>query len=352
MEITIIGRKSSGKTRLFSILTGLEYRQFANEKQIGVAFVPDERVDKLSEYYKPKKTINAKVTFIDLPGVDKDEFYSSKRVAEYKNSDALIYLIPYFSGYTTESSLSIEDEIKRFEDESIISDLASVETRVASLTRTMQKRKEKEDEIEMNLMQKLMTQFEAGKALRFLEFSEDEEIKLKGFSFLTLKPILFVVNIDDEKINVINGIIKNLKDKFQANHFYNFSFISCDTEYDLMNMDKTERDEFLKELNLQEDGRTRVLKDAFSLLDKICFFTVGEDEVRAWPIKRGTKAKEAAGQVHTDIEKGFIRAEVFNYNDWDLYKSEEKIKEMKLFRLEMKDYVVKDGDIMHFRFNK
>lgn len=353
MEISIIGRKNAGKTLLFSILTQLEYKQFISEKQVGVAKIPDNRVDKLSEYFKPKSIVHAKVNFIDFPGVAKDEFYSAKRVAEYKTCDALCYVIPLFMNEDKNGDEVVEpeQEIKKFEEESLIADLSSVETRIDSLKKTMQKRKEKEDELELKLMLKIKENLEKNIPIRMIELSEDEKRIARGFSFLTLKPILYILNISEKQIGSINEIIENLRSKI-SDSFHKISFICCQTEYDLVMMSEDERNEFLKELNLKEDARTRVLQELYSLLDRICFFTVGPDEVKAWQIKKGTKAKEAAGVIHSDIEKGFIRAEVYHFNDWLKYKTEEELKKEKLFRLEMKDYEVKDGDIVHFRFNK
>ena len=352
MEIAIIGRKNSGKSLLFSILTELEYQQFNSEKKVGVAKIPDTRVDKLAQFYKPKSIVHAKVTFLDFPGVSKEEFYSSKRIAEYKNVDALCYVIPSFDDQIdSEEKISSEDEIKKFEEESILADLSSIETRIENLKRTMQKRKEKEDEVELKLMIKLKEQLEKGLALRNFELNEDEKKIARGFSFLTLKPILYIINISEDKISSINHMIGKLN-KTINDYFHKVSYISCQTEHELMMMSQEERNEFLKELQIEQEAKPRVLYQLFSLLDRICFFTVGEDEVKAWPIKKGTKAKEAAGVIHSDIEKGFIRAEVFHYNDWETYKTEEELKKAKLIRLEMKDYEVKDGDIIHFRFNK
>ncbi|MCR4421787.1 MAG: DUF933 domain-containing protein [Exilispira sp.] len=353
MEIAIIGRKESGKTLLFSILTQLEYHKFSVENQVGVAKIPDFRVDKLVEYFKPKSIVHAKVTFIDFPGVAKEEFYSAKRIAQYKNCDALCYVIPYFMNQmeTNEEKIEPEQEIKKFEEESIIADLSSVETRIESLKRSMQKRKEKEDEIELKMMIKLKENLEKGIPIRSIELNEDEKKISKGFSFLTQKPILYILNISEQQIQKIDSILNDLTTKI-ADSYHKISFISCQMEYDLMMMNEEERNEFLKELNLKEDAKTRILQQVFSLLDQICFFTVGQDEVKAWQIKKGTCAKEAAGTIHSDIEKGFIRAEVYHYSDWEKHRSEEELKREKLLRLEMKDYEVKDGDIIHFRFNK
>ncbi len=352
MEIAIIGKKGSGKSLLFSILSEHEYHQFNTEKQIGVAKIPDIRIDNLAAHYKPKSIVYAKVTFIDFPGVTKEEFYSAKRIAEYKNSDAICYVIPYFNDdlYNGEK-IEPEDEIKKFEEESILADLASVETRIESLKKTMQKRKDKEDELEFKLILKLKENLEKGIPLRNIELNEDEKKITRGFSFLTLKPIIYIINISEDKIKKIDELMNNLIKKIDDT-YHKITFISCQTEYDLMLMSQQDRIEFLKELNIEEEAKSRILKQIFSLLDRICFFTVGEDEVKAWPIKKGTRAKEAAGVIHSDIEKGFIRAEVFHYDDWEKYRTGDELKKAKLIRLEMKDYKVKDGDIIHFRFNK
>ncbi len=353
MEVAIIGQKNSGKSLLFSTLTELEYHQFNSEKQVAVAKVPDQRVDNLAKFFMPKSIVHASITFIDFPGVLKEEFYSPKRIAEYKNADAMCYLIPYFGddSESKDEKVEIEKEIKKFEEESIIADLKSIETRIESLKRTMQKRKVKEDELELRLMIKLQEQLEKGLPIRNLQMNEDEKKIARGFSFLTLKPILYIINISEKRLQEIEKIMEDLKNKITDN-YHNISFISCKAEYDLMMMNVEDRVEFLKELNLKQDAKSRILQELFFLLDRINFFTVGHDEVKAWPIKKGTKAKEAAGAIHSDIEKGFIRAEVYHYDDWEKYKSEDELKKAKLIRLEMKDYEVKDGDIIHFRFNK
>lgn len=353
MEIALIGKKYTGKTTIFNLLTNMNADHYSQEIHEGMAEVPDERIDTLFEIYKPAKKVYAKFKIIDMPGVSKDKFFSSNYMANFKNSDALIYVIRTFKNEEVpyEGNIDPLSEIKQFEEETIISDLAIAENRIKKLKIILKKRKDKNDEIEFKILEKIKNQLENNRPIRELELKEDEKKVIRGFTFLSQKPILYILNIDENEIPLQDKVIEKYDLNKIIDSDHKISFICAKIEKELDEMDEDEKKEFINEYGIKIEAKKRILKEAFSLLELICFLTTGKDEVRAWPIKNGTKAKEAAGAIHSDIERGFIKAEVFHYNDFIKYKSEHKLKELNLIKLEGKEYIVKDGDIINFRFN-
>lgn len=353
MEIAIIGKKYTGKTTIFNLLTGMNVDHYSKENHEGMAEVPDERIDKLFDIYQPAKKVYAKFKVIDMPGVSKDKFYSSSYMSGFKNTDALIYVIRTFNNEEVPFDEKIDpiNEIKQFEEEIIISDLAITEARLEKLTNKMKKRKDKNDEDEFKLLEKIKTHLDNMKPIREMELHEDEKKIIRGFTFLSQKPILYILNIDENEISLQEKIIDKYSLSQIIDPFHKVSFICAKVEKELDDLDNEEKIDFMNDYGIKIEAKKRILKEAFSLLNLICFLTAGKDEVRAWPIKKGTKAKQAAGTIHSDIERGFIKAEVFHYNDLIKHNNEHKLKELNLIRLEGKEYIVKDGDIINFRFN-
>jgi|YNPMSStandDraft_1061717.scaffolds.fasta_scaffold00068_10 hypothetical protein len=353
MEVAIIGKKTTGKTTLFDILTSKNSDPFSKESNEGICFVNDERIDYLNNIFQPKKKTYAQFKIVDIPGVEREKFYSGSYISNFKISDALIYVIKTFSNeqFQIEEKFDPEKEIKEFENESIINDLATIESRLEKLAIQMKKRKSQEDENEHKLLIKLKEYLEKEIPLRNIKLTNDEIKIIKGFTFLSLKPIIFVINIDENELELKDKIF----DKYNLNQFkekYIIIPICCKIEKELSKMEQNEAEEFLKYYKIEKPAKEIIIKNAFNLLDLICFLTYGKDEVRAWPIKNGTNAKLAAGTIHSDIEKGFIKAEVIHFEDF--YRENgnlNKLKEKNLIKMEGKEYIVKDGDMINFKFN-
>lgn len=353
MEVAIIGKKYSGKTTLFNILTGQNIDSFSTTINEGICFVKDERIDFLAKIYEPKKKTYAQFKVIDMPGVDKDKFYSSSNLSNFKISDALVYVIRTFNNpeFEVDYKIEPEKEITQFESESILNDLAQIENRLQKLEIQMKKRKSPEDENELKLLLKLKESLEKEIPLRKLNLNQDELKIIKGFTFLSLKKIIFILNIDETEIELKEKIFEkyNLtkcKDKFTIIP------VCCKIEKELLSLEENEKEEFMKLYKLDNPAKELIIKETFKLLDLICFLTYGKDEVKAWPIKNGTTAKIAAGTIHSDIERGFIKAEVIHFNDFfNENGNMSKIKEKNLLKMEGKEYIVKDGDMITFKFN-
>jgi len=352
MEVSIIGKKYSGKTTLFDILTGLETDPFSIDIHEGMCEVPDERIEKLSGIFEPKKKIYAQFKMIDMPGVSKENFYSSNYLNKFKNSDALIYLLRTFENPQTPVDYPINPvaEIEQFEQEAIISELVITENRLEKLEAQMKKRKDKNDELEFKTLTKIKKYLEELVPLRSSGLTDDEKKIVRGFTFLSLKPVLFLLNCDEQEMELQDKIFEKYSLSMDDPNKKIMS-ICCKIEKEIQKLQDNEKAEYMSMYDLEVPGKNKVLSKTFELLDLICFLTYGKDEVRAWPIKKGLHAKLAAGTIHSDIEKGFIRAEIFAYTDFEKYGTISKLKENNLVRLEGKEYIMKDGDMVNFRFN-
>jgi len=360
MKIGIAGLPMSGKTTLFNMATRSnaqvrDYLSQSEEINTGVIKVPDSRLDYLTTIYKPKKTVFATVEFTDIPGVTKDEKgFSAKTLANIRNCDAILLVVRVFTGNEVPH---VHDRIDPLSDldelslEFIFSDLQTVQNKIERNNKDLKGGKKPELLRELAFMDKLKNQLENNEWLSHLTFTPDEEAMLKGFSFLTLRPMVVAGNCSDDQI-------KNQDDP-QVKSFLagssklglNALLISGKTEMEISVLSPEEEQAFLKEFGITESGRDRLIKEAYRALNYISFITVGEDEVRAWPIQKDTRAQKAAGKVHSDIERGFIRAEVVAYDDFTSNGGMAGARQAGLVRLEGKDYLMADGDIVQFRFN-
>src|SRR5919109_1187766 len=342
MKVGLIGHRSAGKTTIFNMLTGLQAQVGSfggrNEIHLGVIKVPDARIDKLAQIYEPKKTTYAEIRFTDFPPNQSDENLKSNNplVAQMREVDAIALVLRDFDGDV--------DPLKELNDlltEMILTDLTVVENRRIRL------RKEKARPLEEGLLERCAKALENEQSLRNLDFSADEETLASGFAFLSRKPLLVIFNQADEKAG------KPLDPPYQA-ELQRRGLVGLalagKVEMEIAQLDESDRMAFLKEIGIAEPARERFIRTTYSLMNLISFFTTGGDEVRAWTITRGTAARQAAGKIHSDIERGFIRAEVVAYDDFIVHGSEAKCKEAGKLRLEGKDYTIKDGDIIHFRF--
>lgn len=361
MEIGIIGLPFSGKTTLFSTLTGLDSSTAQHTGKIevhrGIVKVPDERLDRLTEIFRPKKQVNATIEYIEVGGVDQEaahgKGFDPQFLAVLKNTDALCHVVRAFRNDAVphpEGSIDVVRDVQIMEAEFILSDLAIVENRITRLEKQIQRAKNEEDIKELELMKRFREQLEAEKPLRELEMSEEEQRKVRGYQFLSAKPLIIAVNYGEEDIVREEEILKPLRD-FATHPNVVVTGFSAKVELEISQLDEEDREIFLQEMNITEPALHKLIRKSYELLGLISFFTVGEDECRAWTIRQNTTAQKAAGVIHSDLERGFIRAEVVNYRDFIQYGSLAKCREKGILRLEGKDYIVQDGDIITVRFN-
>jgi len=356
MKIGLIGLPKSGKTSLFNLLTGASvatssFGTARGEMHTGVARVPDERVDRLSALYHPKKTTFATFEVVDLAGIAKGE-RESLEAKEFRNADALLHVVRAFpdaSGVAPDPRRDIGD----LETELILADLEVIERRLERLEASLKKKRAEADAREQEILLKVKPALEGEAPLRSASLTEDEARALRGFTFLSQKTILHCLNLAEKDINRASELllIFGLAD-VAARAGTRIGWVSAVIEAEVAELAGPEQAAFLADLGLTEPAIRRVLRDCYALLGLISFFTVGEDEVRAWSIPRGTRAQDAAGAVHSDIARGFIRAEVVGYDELlAAAGSMAVVRERGQFRLEGKEYIVEDGEICHFRFN-
>ena len=350
MKVGIVGLAGSGKTTIFNALTGLAAevgyggRDRAN---VGVIKVPDERVDRLADLFKPKKKTYAEMAFVDVAGPEAEQAerhsgLDPKLVQHMRETDALVHVVRAFeSPYATGAADAAKD-IKAFEDELMLTDLVQIENRLERL------KKEKDSARERETLERLKNSLESETSLRDVEIGADEVQIIAGFRFLSLKPLLLLLSVGEDRISA--DVPGDVSAAAAANHL-DLIQMCGKAEMDIAQLDPSEQRDFLVDLGISEPARDRFIRAAYALLDLISFLTAGEDECRAWPIRRGTTAHKAAGKIHSDIERGFIRAEVIRFEDLIEYGSEARCREHGKHKLEGKDYIVKDGDVVHFRFN-
>jgi GTP-binding protein YchF len=342
MKVGLIGHRSSGKTTIFNMLTGLQAQVggFGGKEEVhlGVIKVPDTRIDKLAQIYKPKKTTYAEIRFTDFPPNEGEDHLKSNHavIGQMRDVDAMaLVLNDYEPG---------ADPLRALNDllaDMILADMDVVENRRSRL------KKEKARALEEALLERCANTLENEASLRNLAFTADEENLLSGFGFLSRKPVLVLFNQSDDKAG--QELAPRYAEELKQRGLEGLA-LAGKVEMEVAQLDEGDRAAFLKEIGILESARDRFIRASYRLLKLISFLTAGEDEVRAWTITEGTRARKAAGKIHSDIERGFIRAEVVAYEEFIAYGSEAKIKEAGKLRLEGKDYIVRDGDIAHFRF--
>jgi ribosome-binding ATPase len=356
MKIGLIGLPKSGKTTLFNLLTGANvatsrYDTGRAELHTGIARVPDPRVDRLSELFKPKKTTYATFEVVDLAGIAKGE-RTGLDTREFRNADALLHVVRAFE----DAALPVSDprrDIGDLETELILADLEVVERRLERLEASIKKRRTDVEVKEQQILQRLKGELEGEHALRAVDIAGEDAKLIRGFTFLSQKPILHCVNLDEKSVGEGERVVERFGlEAVAARPHTRVGWVSALIEGELAQLAGEEQAAFLTDLGLREPALRRLLQDCYALLGLISFFTVGDDEVRAWPIPRGTRAQDAAGTVHTDIARGFIRAEVNTYDE--LVAANGSFADLRArgqLRLEGKDYTVHDGEVCHFRFN-
>ncbi len=341
MKAGLVGYAQSGKTTLFNALTGLHAGARA-QVNLGAIKVPDPRIDALSAIYKPKKTTYAEMRFVDVPGPKtKGSGLDDEALRALTEVDAFCLVVrgfPALDGTPADPARELVD----FDAELVLHDLGIVEKRLDRMRREHGKGTNAFQELE-----RLHAHLDQGNPLRSMAWSEAEEKELAHYDFLSRRPVLAVVNVSEE--SAAAPAPQAVQDAARARSAQVLS-LCASVEAEIAELDAAEQPEFLKSLGLEEPARARFLRAAYALLDLISFFTVGEDEVRAWPIHRGDKAPRAAGRIHSDLERGFIRAETMAYQAFIAAGSEAKVRQEGKFRLEGKEYVVEDGDIINIRF--
>jgi GTP-binding protein YchF len=355
MELALIGLPNSGKTTVFNAVTraGVEVTPYANPKaepNVAVVDVEDERVERLAEMYQPKKVVHATVTFVDFVGMarrggEDGEIFSASTMGLVKNADALAYVVRNFAGAGEGEPTPLRD-VERLDEELLLADLIVVEKRLERIDAAEKKGiATHEVKLQGKALRRIHAQLEAGGAARDLELTADEEMAVRGFQLLTQKPALVIVNSSESQF----GNNQELLDQIAAHHRV-IEFAGA-FEMELARLDDDEAKAFLEDIGIAGSARSRLTRLAHEVVGYITFFTVGPKEVHAWNIRRGDTAVDAAGAVHTDLARGFIRAERFTYDDLMTQGSEKAVKEAGLFHLEGKVYIVQDGDILNIRFS-
>ncbi len=349
MKVGIAGFPRSGKTSIFNALTGqhADVGGFSEPGKVhlGSIKVPDARIDKLSEIFQPKKTTYAEMIFVDFPAAAEaagSHALDTATLTQMRESDALVQVVRGFADTISGDAPNPLRDLANFKSELLLSDLVLIEKRLERL------KKEKGKEQERVLLERCKAFLDGERPLRQLDLSTEEAASIAGFGFLSRRPVMVVLNVGED--DVANDMPSAVAEFLKMEDLDGL-VLSGKIEMEIAALEADDRQAFLEDLGLKATARERFIRAAYELLDQISFLTSGEDEVRAWTIKRGTHAVKAAGKIHSDIERGFIRAEVVHYDDFVQYGSDAKCREHGKLRLEGKEYVVKDGDIVHFRFN-
>jgi GTP-binding protein YchF len=346
MKVGIVGFPGSGKTTIFNALTGLKAQTGVHAKEgsphLGVIKVPDQRLEILATMLRLKKITHVEITFMDFPQSNDEKVLHLHRVTPIKEADALAQVARCFIDPYSRTPPSPLKEIQDFEAELKLTDLTIIENRLGRL------QKEKGHEREKELLERCKAFIEEEKPLRLLSPSEEDSKALSGFGFLSQKPLLILLNTGEEDIG--RPFSKELTDLLLEKQLEAVPLCGK-VETEVTELDQEARLEFLKELGISESARDRFIRSCYSLMRLVTFLTHNEAEVRAWSIRKGTTALKAAAKIHSDMERGFIRAEVVHYSDFAKYGSEAKCREAGKFRLEGKEYIVQDGDIIRFRFH-
>jgi GTP-binding protein YchF len=352
----LIGFPSSGKTALFQLLTSArEARLGKAEANVGVSRVPDERLDRLTAMFNPRKRVPATVEFADIAGAGgaRTGAQALLDVAPFRNADALLHVVRMFRDPSVPhpaGSIDPARDVRAMEDEVILADLGVVEKRLERLERDLKKSNNADLRKEQAILVRCREALEAGKPLRALELGAEDARRLRGFQFLSAKPLLLVLNLDEADLSKADGAVKLAGlESFMSGAATRAVPICAKIELEIAQLDEPDAAVFMADLGLRESGLDRVIRASYDLLGYISFFTVGEDECRAWSIPRHTHAVVAAGEIHTDISRGFIRAEVVTYDALVARGSLAACREHGELRLEGKDYVVLDGDVINFR---
>lgn len=358
----IVGLPNVGKSTLFNAITKksilmANYPFATIDPNVGVVIVPDERIDVLKNMYNPERVIPTTYEFTDIAGLVKGasngEGLGNKFLSHIREVDAVVEVVRCFDD---ENIIHVDGSVDPIRDievinvELVLSDLEIVTSRINRIGKKAMTTKNKDDVKEIELLERIKEALESNIPVRKLGLDEEEKKLISSFNLITLKPIIYALNVEDNDINTGNNYTKLVED-YAKKEGSETAIICAKLESELSELDEEEKKLFLDDLGIKESGVERLINKTYDLLGLATFFTVGKDEVRAWTFKKGSKAPECAGIIHSDFEKGFIKADVMSYNDLVNAGSELKVRELGKARIEGKEYIMQDGDICHFRFN-
>lgn len=360
----IVGLPNVGKSTLFNAVTSTQNAEAANypfctiDPNTGSVIVPDERENKLVEMYNPKKIVPTTIEFVDIAGLvrgaSKGEGLGNQFLSHIREVDAIVHIVRCFENENVihvDNKVDPKSDIETIETELILKDLESIEKRIDKYGKNV-KAGDKDAKKEVEMLEGLKEHLSGGRMAKYFtdKLTPDQAALVRSLHLLTDKKIIYVANVDEEGINgnKYSDMVKEIADKEGAS----FLILSVQIESEIAQLEtEEEKKDFLKEMGIEESGLTRLIKKAYSILELITFFTAGEKEVHSWTLEKGSTAPQAAGEIHTDFEKGFIRAEIIRYEDLITLGSEQAVKEKGLLKVEGKEYIVQDGDVVHFRFN-
>ena len=362
LKAGIVGLPNVGKSTLFNAITkknilAANYPFATIDPNVGMVTVPDVRLQKLEEMYIPERTIATSFEFTDIAGLvkgaSKGEGLGNKFLSHIREVDAICQVVRCFED---ENIIHVESNIDPIRDIEIInlelsiSDLEIIEGRLGRIEKKAQTNRDKDALVEVEILKKAKDNLEKGTPLRMVEFTKEEKLYLKNFNFITLKPMIYLANVKEDDITSENKYVDMVNDYAKSEDSLTIK-VCAKLESELSELNDEEKKEMLQMVGIEESGLDKLIRTTYDILGLATYFTVGSDEVRAWTFKKGMNAKECAGIIHTDFEKGFIKAEVISYEDLIKFGNEIKVRENGRARLEGKDYIMQDGDICHFRFN-
>ena len=359
----IVGLPNVGKSTLFNAITkqkilAANYPFATIDPNVGMVNVPDKRLDQLANIYNPKRVVPATIEFTDIAGLVKGasqgEGLGNQFLSYIREVDAICEIVRCFEDGNiihVEGTIDPIRDIEIINLELSIADLEIVTNRIGKIQKKAEASKDKDELLELEALKKAKDNLEKNIPLRLVDFTKEEKKALKSYQFLTLKPIIYLANVGEDELSLEDNAYVKQVNEYASKEHAKCVKICAKVESDLSDMEAEEKQEMLEMLGVSESGLDQLIRETYDLLGLATYFTVGPDECRAWTFRKGMNAKECAGIIHTDFEKGFIKAEVMSYDDFIAAGSELKVREMGRVRLEGKDYLMQDGDICHFRFN-